>query len=792
MLHICKLDPDPSKIELVTMQEISNKVSLDDSQKLEVKWSPEGDTLAIAGNDQLRVVHRSNMQEIETVSEISHENPISKLCWITENILVTVDILNNLKVWNYDSKSVVFKYSHKFDIVNVKYSSTLKCLTLFDSDGGLVVSAKDFVTEKSLMSAERKVSKLSLDKTVSKFDEKELEDLVKKPVSNETPDAEMQIENKSEEHSEEESKEEFKDKPKEEEQLVYEGNHYNDDSYQQPQNDFNMLIGAKPQAPLMSGAVIEPEDPNYRYLCWNSIGTVAIREEVGLNCVEVQFADETFHKNLLVEDDIKTEMATLGHNGVLLASKGAEIDLDQYEDDTDDYKYISQIKFIPFTSWNSIKPWSYDLPKGENADNLAIGSNFCAIATDLNYIRFFSLEGTQTFVTSYSCSIVTMIAYESLLCIITHNGLPMLESQNLRMKIIDVSKAFGKVVETEVPLSPSSNLIWTNFSEEGSIYTYDTEGVIRNFSFAMGNNWIPVLDVKQKYDIDADKFWIVGISEGEVTCCVLKNKSAPDQRDKSHLKSYKLCLPLLGLDYSGKLEARKNNLADNEEQYIREHLELTHQHWRRNQWSSLRNARSQKDPCDSISKSIYTDVETLEKKKQLDKITINTIRIAAMNSDKMRVLMYAKRLNLVKSYTLCMSMLHELKLPLIADELRKLRDSKEMEENNIREKQISSLHNSQKKEDEKPSYTSISQKILKTRADNEKAALKFNTQTPKATLKPSSTDEPKEKITINPFAKKENTNTINKKKDLFEDLLNKNLTKKPANVENTTTLKKKI
>jgi WD40 repeat protein len=61
------------------MQEISNKVSLDDSQKLEVKWSPEGDTLAIAGSDQLRVVHRSNMQEIQTIPEICHENPISKL-----------------------------------------------------------------------------------------------------------------------------------------------------------------------------------------------------------------------------------------------------------------------------------------------------------------------------------------------------------------------------------------------------------------------------------------------------------------------------------------------------------------------------------------------------------------------------------------------------------------------------------------------------------------------------------------------------------------------------------------
>jgi hypothetical protein len=716
---------------------------------------------------------------------------------------VTVDVRNNLKVWNYDSKSVVFKYSHKFDIVTIKYSSTLKCLTLFDADGGLVVSSKDFGNEKALMSAERKVSSMSLDKTVSKFNEEELEDLVEEALEMKTPDVEMQVEEQVEEHvkeqvkeqPKEEHKEESKEEPKEEQQPTYEGNNYNDD-YDQPQNDINMLIGAKPQAPLMPGAVIDPEDSSYRYLCWNPIGTVAIREEMGLNCVEVQFADETFHKNLLVEDDIKTEMATLGHNGVLLASRGEEVDFDQYEDDTDDYKYISQVKFIPFSSWNSIKPWSYDLPKGENVDSLAIGANFCAVATDLNYIRFFSLEGTQTFMTSYSCTIVSMTAYENLLCVITHNGLPMLASQNLRMKVIDVSKTFSNIVETEVPLSPSSNLIWTSFSEEGSIYTYDTDGILRTFSFAMGSNWVPVLDVKQKYDIDADKFWIVGISEGEITCCVLKNKSAPDQRDKNHLKSFKLCVPLLGLDNTGKLEAKRNNLPDNEEQYFREHLELTHQQWRRHQWTNLRNTRTQKDPCNFVSKNIYTDVETLDKKKQLDKITINSIRITALNNDKMRVLMYAKRLNLVKSYTLCMSLLHELKLPLIADELRKLRDNKEMEEASIRGHQNSSVQNSQRKEDDKSSYVSISQKILKTRAENEKAAVKFDTKLPaKATITPQPTQvsqEPKEKVTTNPFAKKENKNPINRKKNLFDDLLKKNLTKRTTNVENTTTLKKKI
>ena len=78
-----------------------------------------------------------------------------------------------------------------------------------------------------------------------------------------------------------------------------------------------------------------------------------------------------------------------------------------------------------------------------------------------------------------------------------------------------------------------------------------------------------------------------------------------------------------------------------------------------------------------MSKSIFTDIETTDKKKSLDKITINSIRIAALNQDKKKVLMHAQRLNMTKSFQICISMLEELKLPLIADELRKIRDKKD-------------------------------------------------------------------------------------------------------------------
>jgi hypothetical protein len=74
------------------------------------------------------------------------------------------------------------------------------------------------------------------------------------------------------------------------------------------QTEADLLIGSKPQPPMMPNNILEPNDPSYRILCWNSIGSIALREEMNMNCVEIDFADKNFHKNLITDDDIKAEL----------------------------------------------------------------------------------------------------------------------------------------------------------------------------------------------------------------------------------------------------------------------------------------------------------------------------------------------------------------------------------------------------------------------------------------------------------------------------------------------------
>lgn len=96
-------------------------------------------------------------------------------------------------------------------------------------------------------------------------------------------------------------------------------------------------------------------------------------------------------------------MAALNYSGMILASKAKETDLDKYEEDEDEVmdgthenkknKNNSHIYFRPFNEWKNLKDWHFELTDHESVDCLAIGTGWCAVATDFGYIRIFSNDG---------------------------------------------------------------------------------------------------------------------------------------------------------------------------------------------------------------------------------------------------------------------------------------------------------------------------------------------------------------------------------------------------------------
>ena len=92
-------------------------------------------------------------------------------------------------------------------------------------------------------------------------------------------------------------------------------------------------------------------------------------------------------------------MATLNYSGMLLANPALEQDEDAYEeiedlhDEAANKRKHSNIEFRPFNEWKNIKPWTYQLKNGESVECMAIGTGWCAVLTNYNYIRVFSHTG---------------------------------------------------------------------------------------------------------------------------------------------------------------------------------------------------------------------------------------------------------------------------------------------------------------------------------------------------------------------------------------------------------------
>lgn len=91
-----------------------------------------------------------------------------------------------------------------------------------------------------------------------------------------------------------------------------------------------------------------------------------------------------------------------------------------------------------------------------------------------------------------------MVGYENLLSIVYCSGPPLFGAQCLRVKTIDMSNRNYKILyDVEFPLSRMSNLTWTGYSEEGQLFSFDNEGVLRCLN-PINYQWVPILDFKIK------------------------------------------------------------------------------------------------------------------------------------------------------------------------------------------------------------------------------------------------------------------------------------------------------
>jgi len=217
-----------------------------------------------------------------------------------------------------------------------------------------------------------------------------------------------------------------------------------------------------PQKSFLPGSTNYASNSNSRFLCWNLIGSIVLREENEFQSIDVNFSNPNNKKKLVIVDTNNISMGVLNNCGAIFGSKGDEENYDEYEKDD---KKLSTVLFKPIHAWTNLKEWQFTFGQGENVENLAIGVDWIAVYTDSFNMRIFNFSGLQQLIFSVPNQVLCMAGHENYLAYVYFSAPPLFGTQSMRMKILDSNQYFKEIYDNPLPISPYSTLTWFGYSE---------------------------------------------------------------------------------------------------------------------------------------------------------------------------------------------------------------------------------------------------------------------------------------------------------------------------------------
>ena len=507
--------------------------------------------ILISGGEHLLKIIDLKKNEIKSVSttDFTCTNEINIAKFIYDDIILLSDNKNNIKIFNYDSKQLLMKYDcckendgEPFDNLEYIINDDEKNNNIFnieliygDKSGNLKISEKINISKKNDLD-EKLVDEL--------FDELD-EDNKDKEKDKDKEDKEKIIEEKDEENKSQKSdikmdgadlsiledsegnllgKDEIEKKIREKKE-----NALKEEAINNVQNiDIDTLkekLGLIDiQEPFVSGSTTGMDDIKSRYILCNLVGTIISKESNGIKSININFSDISDKKNISFIDGDEYIIGAMNEIGVLLGNRAEEENLDDYE--KENRRKNASILFKPILNKtiNLMSDWKKDLPQEENPLLLALGSDWCCAYTSMSYLRIYNIFGSEKITLSLSNTVIAITGHENYLSYVYISSLPLSNSQQLRFKILDEYKMFNEIYDGVLSISPFSNLIYFSYSKEGILISYDSYNIVRGFFYEVQNNWIPLLDLGNKYISENKNFWCIGVEENEIYGIELKGE----------------------------------------------------------------------------------------------------------------------------------------------------------------------------------------------------------------------------------------------------------------------------
>ena len=494
----------------------------------------------ISGGEALLKIIDLNEKELKPNSSTDFTciDEINYAKFITDDIILLSDIKNNIKIFNFKTKKLIMKFdcskeneSKPFDNLDMyvhkddKNEKKINIELIYGNSGNLNISDKINIPELTDNLDEKIVDalfdELDEDKDGKDKDNNDNEDIEKDKEdnkshkSNEKMDqADLSVLEDSEGNLLGKDEIERKIKEKQENAIKEEAiNNVKNIDIDTLKEKLGLI---DIQEPFVSGSTSGMDNVKSRYILCNLIGTIISKENNGVKTININFSDISDKRNISFINNEDYIIGAMNEIGVLLGNRIEEENLDAYE--TEDRRKNASLLFKPILNktMNLMSDWKKDLPQDENPVLLALGSDWCCTYTSMSFLRIYSIFGSEKITLSLSNTVIAVSGYENYLAYVYISSLPLSNSQQLRFKILDEYKMFNEVYDGILSISPFSNLIYFSFSKEGILISYDSYNIVRGFFYEVQNNWVPLLDLGNKYLNENKNFWCIGVEENEI------------------------------------------------------------------------------------------------------------------------------------------------------------------------------------------------------------------------------------------------------------------------------------
>ncbi|KAF4318386.1 hypothetical protein BBO99_00007442 [Phytophthora kernoviae] len=432
--------------------------------------------------------------------------------------------------------------------------------------------------------------------------------------------------------------------------------------------------------PFQPGSVVDPTGRSSNVtslLAWTPRGEIEMIRGASMseNLVKVEFTDKS-RRGFKFNDNYMFSMAFLDDYGAIFAvPRRVREDWEDLEAGTDESDVISSFVFYrPFESWASNSSWHKTLPDGEDAECVAAGREFCAVATSLQTLRIYTSSGIDYALLRLPGRVVTMTARESLLAVVYQGLYGQMLYQLLRIQVDASRERVVLVSKGDLPMTPPprdvfashkeneqlredltkwSTLTWLGFDDREILYAVDSFSCVQALSPSIGWNWFPigcVGNALQKKPEDRHGVFTLGVVNGSLLYFPL-DKGARAPKLRGNHRPVPGTFPLRTASFPK--TSKKNEDASNG-----------------TMWQNVRICGLEASANEANKDDVGNQV--VQEQAEMDKALILMMKTACTNDEPARVLDLAKCLHLEKSHQIAQKLAIHFSLRQLQSQLYEL------------------------------------------------------------------------------------------------------------------------